>query len=182
MRRLLAYDEGTAGGLMTPELIILGPTATVAEALAQIRDPDWLGRHRRPGVRGAAAVRAARPARTSASSTSSDSCASRRAWSSAAASTTSRRVTPDLVRARRGRAAGRLQHAGRRRVRRAGRLLGAITVDDVLDRTLPDRLAAAPPQQALRGRPMTPPRQTSPRRASGRRVRVHYDPEAFGRF
>ena len=39
--RLLAYEEATAGGLMTPELIILGPTATVAEALAHIRNPDW---------------------------------------------------------------------------------------------------------------------------------------------
>jgi Mg/Co/Ni transporter MgtE len=26
---------------MTPEIIILGPTDTVAEALARIRDPDW---------------------------------------------------------------------------------------------------------------------------------------------
>lgn len=42
MRRLLAYDEGTAGALMTPDIIILGPTNTVAEALAQIRDPEWL--------------------------------------------------------------------------------------------------------------------------------------------
>jgi Mg/Co/Ni transporter MgtE len=42
MRRLLSYGEGTAGGLMTPELIILGPTTTVAEGLARIRDPDWL--------------------------------------------------------------------------------------------------------------------------------------------
>ena len=32
----------TAGGMMTPELIVLGPTATVAEALAQIREPDWV--------------------------------------------------------------------------------------------------------------------------------------------
>ena len=39
--RLLAYEEATAGGLMTPEIIILGPTATVAEALAHIRNPDW---------------------------------------------------------------------------------------------------------------------------------------------
>ncbi|HEX4980693.1 MAG TPA: CBS domain-containing protein [Ilumatobacteraceae bacterium] len=39
--RLLSYEEATAGGLMTPEIVILGPTATVAEALAEIRNPDW---------------------------------------------------------------------------------------------------------------------------------------------
>ena len=42
VRRLLSYEEGTAGGLMTPEVIILGPTSTVAEALAQVRVPDWV--------------------------------------------------------------------------------------------------------------------------------------------
>jgi CBS domain-containing protein len=42
VRRLLSYDEGTAGSLMTPDIIILGPTSTVADALAQIRDPEWL--------------------------------------------------------------------------------------------------------------------------------------------
>ncbi|MFZ9628707.1 MAG: magnesium transporter MgtE N-terminal domain-containing protein [Ilumatobacteraceae bacterium] len=42
MRRLLSYDEGTAGSLMTTDLVIMGPTATVAEALAEIRDPEWL--------------------------------------------------------------------------------------------------------------------------------------------
>jgi CBS domain-containing protein len=39
--RLLSYEEGTAGGLLTPEVIILGPDDTVAEALARLRDPDW---------------------------------------------------------------------------------------------------------------------------------------------
>ena len=42
MRQLLSYDEGTAGALMTPDIIILGATATVAEALAELRNPDWL--------------------------------------------------------------------------------------------------------------------------------------------
>ncbi len=42
VRRLLSYEEGTAGGLMTPDVIILGSDATVAEALAQVRDPDWV--------------------------------------------------------------------------------------------------------------------------------------------
>jgi Mg/Co/Ni transporter MgtE len=40
VRRLLSYDPDSAGGLMTPEPLILGPQATVAEALARIRDHD----------------------------------------------------------------------------------------------------------------------------------------------
>jgi CBS domain-containing protein len=39
-RRLLSYSEGTAGSLMTPDAVVLGPNANVAEALARIRDPE----------------------------------------------------------------------------------------------------------------------------------------------
>ncbi|SEF83133.1 Mg/Co/Ni transporter MgtE (contains CBS domain) [Actinacidiphila yanglinensis] len=40
VRRLLSYEEHTAGGLMTTEPIVLRPDATVADALARIRNPD----------------------------------------------------------------------------------------------------------------------------------------------
>ena len=40
VRRLLKYSPDTAGGLMTPEPIILRPDASVAEALARVRNPD----------------------------------------------------------------------------------------------------------------------------------------------
>ena len=40
LRRLLSYDDFSAGGMMTTEPVVLPPDATVAEALARIRDSD----------------------------------------------------------------------------------------------------------------------------------------------
>jgi Mg/Co/Ni transporter MgtE len=40
VRRLLSHSPDTAGGLMTSEPVVLAPGTTVAEALARVRDPD----------------------------------------------------------------------------------------------------------------------------------------------
>ena len=40
VRRLLTHSPDTAGGLMTSDPVVLTPDTTVAEALARVRDPD----------------------------------------------------------------------------------------------------------------------------------------------
>jgi Mg/Co/Ni transporter MgtE len=40
VRRLLTYSPDTAGGLMTSNPVVLTPDTSVAEALARVRDPD----------------------------------------------------------------------------------------------------------------------------------------------
>ena len=40
LRRLLTYDDNSAGGLMTTEPVILGPEASIAEALALVRKEE----------------------------------------------------------------------------------------------------------------------------------------------
>jgi Mg/Co/Ni transporter MgtE len=40
VRRLLTYSENTAGGMMTTDPVILSPDATVAEALSRVRSPE----------------------------------------------------------------------------------------------------------------------------------------------
>jgi Mg/Co/Ni transporter MgtE len=40
VRRLLEHSPDTAGGMMTPQPVMLTPSATVAEALARARNPD----------------------------------------------------------------------------------------------------------------------------------------------
>jgi len=40
VKRLMQYTSDTAGGLMTPEPVVLPPDATIADALARVRNPN----------------------------------------------------------------------------------------------------------------------------------------------
>lgn len=42
VRRLLTYEDRTAGGMMTTEPIVVSPDTTIAEALARVREPELI--------------------------------------------------------------------------------------------------------------------------------------------
>ena len=136
MRRLLSYDEGTAGALMTPDIVIMGATATVAEALAEIRDPEWL-------VSIAAQVYVVQAPYKPPTGTYLGVVHFQRLLREPPAMELGRiveqepTITPDMPERE---VAERLASYNLLSVGvcdEAGHLLGAITVDDVLDRTLP---------------------------------------------
>jgi CBS domain-containing protein len=136
MRQLLSYHPGTAGALMTPDVIVLGPNATVAEALAHVRNPEWLVSiaaqvfvtnppFRAPTGRYLGVVHIQRLLREPPSM-ELGRCLEHEATITPEA--TDREVAEML-------ASYNMMAMGV--CDAAGRLLGAITVDDVLDRTLP---------------------------------------------
>lgn len=136
VRRLLAYDEGTAGALMTPEIIVLGTQATVAEALAQIRDPDWL-------VSIAAQVFVTRPPYKAPTGSYLGVVHFQRllreppAMELGACLEDEPVITPDVSEREVAERLATYNLLAIAVVDEVGRLLGAITVDDVLDRALP---------------------------------------------
>jgi len=136
MRRLLAYEDGTAGSLMTPDIIILGPTATVSEALAQIRDPEWL-------VSIAAQVFVVQPPFKPPTGTYLGVVHFQRLLREMPSTELGRcletepTITPDLSEREVAERIASYNMLAVGVTDEAGHLLGAITVDDVLDRTLP---------------------------------------------
>ena len=138
LRRLLAYDENTAGGLMTPEPVILAHTTTVAEALASIREreipaelaaqvfvvqpPVSTPTGRFLGVIGFQRLLREQP------STTLEECTSDSDSEPAAPDLPLREVAEQLA---------SYDLLALPVCDHAGRLVGAVTVDDVLDHVLP---------------------------------------------
>ena len=136
MRQLLSYQAGTAGALMTPDVIILGPNSTVAEALANVRSPEWLVSiaaqvfvtnppFRAPTGRYLGVVHIQRLLREPPSM-ELGRCLEQEPTITPEAND---REVAEMLASYNMMAMGVCDSAGR--------LLGAITVDDVLDRTLP---------------------------------------------
>jgi CBS domain-containing protein/sporulation protein YlmC with PRC-barrel domain len=138
LRRLLAYDEDTAGGLMTPEPVVLAHSTTVAEALATIREREI------PAELAAQVFVAQPPISTptgrfvgvvgfqrllrEAPGTTLDACVS----------DGTEPVAPDLPLRQVAERLASYDLLALPVCDRAGRLVGAVTVDDVLDQVLPD--------------------------------------------
>jgi CBS domain-containing protein len=137
VRRLLTYEPDTAGGVMTPEPIILAPTATVAEALARLRDPDL-------PVPLAAQVFVAQPPLETPTGRYLGVVGVQRLLREAPSKPVGRCLDenwdPVPVTAPDREVAGQLalyNVVALPVTDEAGRLVGAVTIDDVLDRVLP---------------------------------------------
>ncbi len=136
LRRLLRYDKATAGGLMTSQPLVFPPDTAVAEVLARVRDPDI------PATTAAQVYVCEPPALTPtgrylgsvgfqrllrrAPSIPVGECIEARVY-----------VTPELGQHELAARLAAYNLIGVAVCDQAGRLVGAVTVDDVLDHTLP---------------------------------------------
>jgi Mg/Co/Ni transporter MgtE len=137
VRRLLTYNPDTAGGLMTPEPIIVSPATTVAEALARVRDPEL-------PVPLAAQVFVCSPPLETPTGRFHGVVGIQRLLREAASKPLGRCIDEDWdsvpVDMSDREVAGRLAAYDVVAIPvtdDAGRLVGAVTIDDVLDRVLP---------------------------------------------
>ncbi|MFP5218785.1 MAG: magnesium transporter MgtE N-terminal domain-containing protein [Actinomycetes bacterium] len=137
VRSLLRYADDTAGGLMTPEPVILPPNATVAEALARVRAAELS-----PAL--AAQVYVVRPPYETPTGRYLGTAHFQRmlreppsALISAVVDTDIGAVPPDCPLEEVTRHLATYNLVAVPVVDSAGRLLGAVTVDDVLDHLLP---------------------------------------------
>lgn len=137
LRRLLLYDNNTAGGLMTSEPAIVSPDATVAEALARLREYEL------PPVL-AAQIFVVRPPTKTPTGAFLGVIGIQRLLREMPSSTVSQClgdepefVTPELPDGDVARTLAQYDLLAIAVVDDGGRLLGAVTVDDILDHILP---------------------------------------------
>jgi CBS domain-containing protein len=143
VRRLLSYQPDTAGGLMTPEPVILAPDTTVAEALARVRDPNL-------PVPLAAAVFVSRPPLETPTGRYVGNVGIQRLLREAPSKPLGRCVDEDVEPVDVGMSdrevAAKLAAydvVSLAVIDEVGRLVGAVTIDDVLDRVLPSNWRVA---------------------------------------
>lgn len=138
LRRLLRYDDYSAGGMMTPEPIVLAPDATVADALARVRNEDLS-----PSL--ASQVYVTRPPMETPTGKYLGACHFQRllreppgTMVSAVLDTNLAPVRPEAPLSEVTRTFAAYNLAALPVVDEDGRLLGAVTVDDVIDHMLPE--------------------------------------------
>jgi CBS domain-containing protein len=138
LRRLLSHDADSAGGLMTSDPIIVGPETRVAEALARIRQPEvnmalaaqvFVAEPplQTPTGRYLGCVLFQRLLREPPGNTMADCLDTKLAEP----------ISPDLPEVAVAQTLAAYNLVALAVCDPAGRLLGAVTVDDVLDRSLP---------------------------------------------
>src|SRR5215470_1504539 len=136
LRRLLRYDATTAGGLMTSHPLIVPPDTPVAEVLAQIREPEM-------GMTTAAQVYVCEPPSATPTGRYLGTVGFQQllrqppAASVGACIEKGHFVRPGLGEQEVARRMAAYNLIGVAVCDEDGHLLGAITVDDVLDRVLP---------------------------------------------
>jgi CBS domain-containing protein len=136
VRRLLRYDPHTAGGLMTSQPLIFGPETTVAEVLARIRNPGL-------APVGAAQVYVCQPPLETPTGTYLGSVGFQRLLRRPPAVPVGEViesrvfVRPDLPERELAARLAAYNLLGVAVCNEAGNLLGAVTIDDVLDHLLP---------------------------------------------
>jgi CBS domain-containing protein len=136
VRRLLRYDAATAGGLMTSQPLIFGPQAPVAEVLAKIRNPNV-------AATAAAQVYVCEPPLETPTGTYLGSVGFQRLLRRPPAALIGEViesrvfVRPDLPERELAARLAAYNLIGVAVCDEAGHLLGAVTVDDVLDHLLP---------------------------------------------
>lgn len=138
VRRLLRYPPDTAGGLMSPEPVILSGVATVADALARIRDPEL------PAAM-AAQVFVTRPPNETPTGRFLGVAGYQRLLREAPSKPLARclddqaeAIAPQLADRDVAARLAAYDAVAIPVVDSGGSLVGAITIDDVLDRVLPD--------------------------------------------